>query len=291
MRNLGRFVGVVGWVVVAGLAVSAGACSSSKSSTKATGAQSGLVDASGGTITFGAATLVVPAGALSSPTTITISEGAVAVPSQVAAWTAVYELQPQGLVFKIPATLSLAPSAGAPPGLLVYLSNVANDGFDALPTTLDGTVYKAGIAHFSNTFLASESGASDGGAGDAGKGGGGGKDGGTVDGGGDSSAPASCTGSGAMCSVPDCSITCSAPAKYAVCSNASMDKMGACNGPTCACTAFGQDMCTSTGFDGCTTCTTGLCVAPNPYAICTKGMSNPVDGCIMQPTCTCSPTP
>jgi len=113
-----------------------------------------LIGPAGGTVRTadGAIALVVPAGALAMPTTISI--GARAAPSGAGRiYGAVYRLSPEGLAFQAPATVSFAmPARGA--RVAVYWTHTdREDRFQALPTTLRGSTASAPIVHFSSVFL------------------------------------------------------------------------------------------------------------------------------------------
>lgn len=110
------------------------------------------VSSAGATVSLGRASLVVPAGALTQSTTLTIAADSVQ-PAGAAA-TTVYEFGPEGLTFAIPATVNLPATAG-----VVHWSQVASGTtfFTDLPTTLAGGLATAPVTHFSRGYVAAAS--------------------------------------------------------------------------------------------------------------------------------------
>jgi|GEM_PF-1166080 len=111
------------------------------------------VGASGGTVSFGDATLEVPAGALSEETLICISEAEGAAPEGYTAYSPRYVFEPSGLVFAEPAHLSVKLSETPPHGPAGFLSRDDASGFDWLGATLDGTTVTTTLPHFSEAFI------------------------------------------------------------------------------------------------------------------------------------------
>ena len=103
----------------------------------------------GGTLNVNGNTLVIPRYALSAPVTITMS--------QQKGLNSVVDLQPEGLQFAIPATLTLDYSeCPIPPSTVevVYLNPAGT--YDALPSADDPVLLKvtAPLAHFSGYAVA-----------------------------------------------------------------------------------------------------------------------------------------
>jgi hypothetical protein len=126
-------------------------------------AGSALIGPSGGVVTLDGASIRVPSGALREPTTIVISVRSDRPPPEYRAYGSFYEFSPEGLVFSVPATVSL-PDVTAPPPASIYWSNVAGTGFDRLVTTRAGGLATAEVSHFSSGFVGIELSVSDGGS-------------------------------------------------------------------------------------------------------------------------------
>ena len=146
--------GAAAVLVVAGL----GACGGSDHDAPATTL---TVGAGGGTLAGPAGSqVVVPAGALAQPTSITIAQdkaGAPALPPGSTSLGAMFALTPHGTGFAMPATLtipfdpSLVP-AGSTPTLLK--TNAAQDGWDVVVgATVSGSTMQAPISSFSWTII------------------------------------------------------------------------------------------------------------------------------------------
>jgi hypothetical protein len=106
----------------------------------------------GGSVTQGAVTLTIPAGAVASTQTITVTQVAAGAPTGYSSLSPLYQFGPDGLVFAQPVTVSL-PFAGNATAPTIYWSN-ASGGYDAMATTISGTTAQAQIAHFSSGFVA-----------------------------------------------------------------------------------------------------------------------------------------
>lgn len=106
---------------------------------------------SGGTLSVGGAELVVPPGALSQPTSLSLTQTSDAAPAGYALRSPLYRLGPDGLTFATPATIRL-PVSGNAAGAQIYLSR-AGGGYEALQTTLTGSTASASISHFSAVFV------------------------------------------------------------------------------------------------------------------------------------------
>ncbi len=106
------------------------------------------IGANGGTLALGAASLVVPAGALSQDVAISITATSVQAPGAASAATA-YWFTPEGLTFAVPATVNLPAASG-----VVHWSQVegALAAFTELPTTLAAGLATASVTHFSGAY-------------------------------------------------------------------------------------------------------------------------------------------
>lgn len=111
----------------------------------------GEIDERGGTVAAEGVTLIVPAGALDKPTTITIR---VAEPTRAEdeTYSPVYRFEPEGLSFKVPATVSIAHASGADPAIY-WTSSLDPEIFVLSPGQDDGTKATASVAHFSRGFV------------------------------------------------------------------------------------------------------------------------------------------
>ena len=105
----------------------------------------------GGTVALEGASLLIPAGALSTPTAITLTRTATSAPPGFVAYSPVYRFEPSGLGFAIPATLELA-FEGDPLKARVFWSRRETAGFERLDSTTTDGVLVAAIHHFSEGF-------------------------------------------------------------------------------------------------------------------------------------------
>ena len=108
--------------------------------------------ATGGTVTAGDATLVIPAGALSQDTTITvtISSPGSSLPESSTVKGEIYDFGPNGTTFSTPATLTL-PMTDTPAAneraVISFLDPVTDQWVD-LTSTVTGAQISAPISHF-----------------------------------------------------------------------------------------------------------------------------------------------
>jgi hypothetical protein len=107
---------------------------------------------SGGTISLGKASLVVPAGALTKAVSIGIS--AESFQEHGKGPTSLYHFTPDGQTFAAAATVNLPGTGG-----VIYWSQAEGNGivFAKLPTTLSAGMATAKVMHFSRAFLGDES--------------------------------------------------------------------------------------------------------------------------------------
>jgi hypothetical protein len=149
-----------GWL--SALALASAACSGgSKGSHPPAISGTGVLDAAGGTLAADGATLVVPPGALAGPIAITIAASADPAPAGYRAYSRVYHLEPAGLAFAKPVTVSLPVSilSGADPDnpsgdprLATLFWSRAGGGFERLAAQVSGGVATATVSHFSSGF-------------------------------------------------------------------------------------------------------------------------------------------
>jgi hypothetical protein len=110
------------------------------------------IGSEGGTVALGPVTLVVPPGALDAPQTIRITDSHETPTGGAVAYTTVFRFTPDGLVFKLPASVRFAVPAEVT-SAVVYWSN-ASGSYDPLESTSGAGVAGASIFHFSAGFAA-----------------------------------------------------------------------------------------------------------------------------------------
>jgi hypothetical protein len=98
----------------------------------------------------GTARLAVPAGAVTSETTITVTMTNAAAPPGVTADGAVFKFEPDGLVFAKPVAVTLAFRSSVHP--TVYWSNAVG-GYDQIGGSVEGSAITAEVMHFSSGFV------------------------------------------------------------------------------------------------------------------------------------------
>jgi hypothetical protein len=115
---------------------------------------SGVVGPSGGALSWGANSLVVPNGALAVDVRMTIIRTNDAAPSGYLAYSPLYRFEPAGLVFAQPATLTLSFTGDASKAALFWSSPSA--GFERIAGAVVGSTVVAPISHFSTGFVGTE---------------------------------------------------------------------------------------------------------------------------------------
>jgi len=144
----------VGWAALLGAALAACGGSpddpSSGNVTLSIGAAGGTLDGPGG------AQLVVPAGALAQPTSVTVAQSSAGAPSLPAASAdvgAMFALTPHGTAFAVPATIRVpfdASRLGAGEVPTLWKTNAAQSGWEQISgATVSGNVVQAQITSFS----------------------------------------------------------------------------------------------------------------------------------------------
>jgi len=151
MKSRSRLVSRPGVLLLgAWLAIGIG-CGSSGSSASPGGSTSGAVGPAGGTVALsGGPSLVVPAGALASTTTITIQ----ATGSNGPSGGPIYQFTPDGTVFSPAATVEMAVPSGMANPRIYWTKAGSTSLYDALPTTVSGSTASAQVSHFSLGYVA-----------------------------------------------------------------------------------------------------------------------------------------
>lgn len=114
---------------------------------------SGTVGPTGGTVSLsGGASVIVPSGALSSSTTITVAAASATAPS--GAISSVYAFGPSGTTFAAPVTVTFPVPAGTPANAVAYWSKPGSTTeWEALPAVVNGTTATIQVTHFSSGFI------------------------------------------------------------------------------------------------------------------------------------------
>ncbi len=102
----------------------------------------------GGTLTHGSITLLIPPGALTRDTLIESTETEELPPDGVSSYTPIYRLEPSGLVFDKPITLTAVVEGTVPPDATL-LSSGDGKTFEPLPSERNGEQLIGSVAHFS----------------------------------------------------------------------------------------------------------------------------------------------
>jgi hypothetical protein len=113
------------------------------------------IGAAGGTLTVDGAVLTIPAGALATTTSLTLTKTAGALAGPFFNTSAVYEMLPNGQTFAVPVSLAITYPTGQTPGSRMYWSSLgvvtpasASD-YDSLTPTVSGQTFTATNTHFS----------------------------------------------------------------------------------------------------------------------------------------------
>jgi ZU5 domain len=126
------------------------AVSSEDSGSDATQTQTQTVGAAGGTVSTAGAVLTIPAGALAGDVEITMNPSSDQVPAGYTGLSPVFTFGPAGTTFLVPATVVIKLSSQAP-GAVIFLSN-ANNGYDALSTTVTADSATASLSRLGDGF-------------------------------------------------------------------------------------------------------------------------------------------
>jgi hypothetical protein len=125
-------------------------CGSSGGDGGGGGNASGAVGPTGGTVSIaGGPSLVVPASALSSTTTITIQATGGNGPSG----GPIYQFSPDGTVFGTPATVAIPVPSGVTNPRIYWTAAGSSTQYEALATTVSGATASAQVSHFSLGYV------------------------------------------------------------------------------------------------------------------------------------------
>jgi hypothetical protein len=139
-------------------ALSAGACSSDKSSSTSSGATTTdnatkAIGPDGGTIEVGGAVVTFPKGSVAKETMITISvEDATKVPTGFVALSKLFKCEPSGTDFAQPVEMRM-PFTDDGKGGTLFWSTGADPTFKDLGGRVEGTTMIATVLHFSSGFV------------------------------------------------------------------------------------------------------------------------------------------
>ena len=137
-------------LLLTSLVIAIGACSSNSP------AAQGVIGPSGGQVTAGDATIVIPANALSTNTTITVTSTEVTAPTNTVTVGTPFIFGPEGTQFTVPVTVtlpftaSLLPTGKTSSDILIYTAPAGSTDYQSLATTVvDGSHVTAQTTHFS----------------------------------------------------------------------------------------------------------------------------------------------
>jgi hypothetical protein len=117
------------------------------------GSTSNVIGPSGGVVSgAGGASVTLPPGAVSAPTTITVTVLSSMPPSAYEACSLFYQFGPAGLIFQVPVFVTL-PDHGCASSSALYWSKLGQSGYDRLQTTLAASSASAQVTHFSTGFV------------------------------------------------------------------------------------------------------------------------------------------
>ncbi len=130
---------------------------SSGSSGGVVGTASGPVGADGGVVTLGsgasAASVTVPAGAVNSAQTLTITQTNLPCPTGFTCYSPVFQFGPSGTTFQKPVTVSL-PFTGNQQLATLFWSYPNATGYQRVGGLPSGTAVTGNVSHFSTGFIA-----------------------------------------------------------------------------------------------------------------------------------------
>jgi hypothetical protein len=109
--------------------------------------------AAGGSLAVAGATLTLPQGALTSCTRVSLSTSSDPVPTGYTGYSPVFQLEPAGLEFATPASLSIA-FTGDPGVAALFWSRQGTTGYERLASSVSNGAVTAEISHFSQGFVA-----------------------------------------------------------------------------------------------------------------------------------------
>lgn len=95
--------------------------------------------------------LVIPAGALTTDATLTVTQATGTAPS--GAISAVFRFGPDGTTFQVPVTVTLPVATGTTAASIYWTKKGSATEYESLPTDLNGTTATAQVTHFSLGFV------------------------------------------------------------------------------------------------------------------------------------------
>jgi hypothetical protein len=111
-----------------------------------------VIGAAGGTVSLSSGpSLTIPAGALSTDTTITIAKSSSNAPD--GALGSLYQFGPEGTVFTQPVTVALPVPAGTSAASIYWTKAGSSTEYESLPAAITGTSASALVSHFSAGFV------------------------------------------------------------------------------------------------------------------------------------------
>lgn len=117
-----------------------------------------VIGPAGGEVRLANAVIVLPAGALSTPTAITVTETTMTTPAGYRAFSPLYRFEPQGLVFSAPLRVSLRSHAagGDVPRAALFWSQTGalGGGWQRIGGVASGGTVSGDVTHFSFGFIA-----------------------------------------------------------------------------------------------------------------------------------------
>lgn len=117
------------------------------------GATTAIIGPEGGRLSLGAATIAIPPGALTQPTTISISVAVEPPPSGYAAYSPLYYLAPADTRFARPVTVTL-PFAGDPSLAAVFRTLPSAGGYQRLGGDVQGSTITTSSTQLRDSFVA-----------------------------------------------------------------------------------------------------------------------------------------
>jgi hypothetical protein len=113
-----------------------------------------MIGPAGGELAIGIVTIVVPPGALTSPQTLSVKSVS-SVPTEYAAYSALFRFEPEGLEFLVPITVKFSVSEkGSSPLAVFWSARGSQDTFVELPSSTNGDFVTTQTSHFSTAFVA-----------------------------------------------------------------------------------------------------------------------------------------
>jgi len=105
----------------------------------------------GGVVEVDGVKLVIPPGALSEPTELSVKQRTDGAPGEYEAFSPVFEFGPDGLVFAVPAEVEFAFEGDAARAKVFW--STSTGGYESLGGTVSGSRISAEVTHFSTGFV------------------------------------------------------------------------------------------------------------------------------------------